>query len=557
MASSPEIRVEPDACTRRGIIAASLAVTLGVAILLVSTAGDYGLTWDEPVYIESVDRVSQWFTQTFSSGVAGVRENFRGDRLEQSWVFARPENRNLPVPTLVSCLGRVIAGRWLAPLNSYRFGHCLLMAATVGILFGCLVSSHGWEVASVAAGSMLFMPQVFAHAHLNATDVPVSCFWVLSMLAWLRSESSWRNSVLTAIACGLGLATKATFVLLPFLLFAWTISFRRWRYRRATLLVLVLSPCVMMLFCPMWWPAPLSRSVDYFQTVFHSEEVWKIEVYYLGQTYNLGDPQLGPLPWHNAWVLPAVTTPPWTLVLALVGAFRGLRARDAATTLWIMGALSLPLLRMLPNTPGHDGVRLLLPSIFCIAPLAGIGFAGLASRFRFLREGRRAPVARWIIVGLFVAASAAVLVSMHPFEMSYYSEAVGGLPGAAALGFEISYWFEAYTPDALDQLQRQLPRGAKVWTFPKYEGYPLLREWGLWREDLVEGDIGDADFLILYARKSRFHGIPGIEDYYARGRPVWSLRCRGVQIIGLYPLRGARRQPTSQRDGADATFGMF
>ena len=132
---------------------------------------------------------------------------------------------------------------------------------------------------------------------------------------------------------------------------------------------------------------------------------------------------------------------------------------------------------------------------------------------------------------------------MHPYEMSYYSEIIGGLPGAAALGFEISYWFEAYTPAALEQVQRQLPVGAKVWTFPKYEGYPLLRRWGLWRKDLVEGDIGDADFLILYARKSRFRGIPGIEDYYTRERPNWSLRCRDVQIIGLYPLRGARRSP--------------
>jgi 4-amino-4-deoxy-L-arabinose transferase-like glycosyltransferase len=543
MASTPEIAADPAVSKRRRIVAASLAVALGAAVLLVSTADDYGLTWDEPVYIESVDRVGDWFVETFSHGVAGVRKNLAVERLERSWVFARPENRNLPVPTLISSLGRVIGGRWLSPLSSYRFGHCLLMAATVGIVFGCLAVSHGWEVGCVAAGSLLFMPQIFAHAHLNATDVPVSCFWVLSILAWLRSDSSWRHSAMAAIAIGLGLATKATFVLLPLMLVAWTVGCRRWGHWRAGVLALVVSPCVMLLFCPMWWPAPLSRSFEYFRTVFHAEEVWKIEVYYLGETYITGERSL---PWHNAWILPAVSTPPWTLALALVGAFRGLRSRDAATILWIMGALVLPMLRMFPNTPGHDGVRLLLPSIFCLAPLAGIGFGGLIGRFRFLREGRRAPAARWLVVVLLLAVSVAVLVSMHPYEMSYYSEVSGGLPGAAALGFEISYWFEAYTPAALEQVQRQLPLGAKVWTFPKYEGYPLLRQWGLWREDLVEGDIGDADFLILYARKSRFHGIPGIEDYYTRGRPIWSLRCRGVQIIGLYRLHSARTRELSQ-----------
>ena len=547
MSSTPGVAVAPAAGQCRRVVAASLGVALVVATLLVSTAGDYGLTWDEPVYVQNVDDVSQWFVETFSHGVSGVRKNLDAGHLEQSWVFACPENRNLPVPVLVSCVGRIIGGRWLAPLSSYRFGHCLLMAATVAILFGCLAASHGWEVACVTAGSLLFMPHLFAHSHLNATDVPVSCFWVLSMLAWLHGESSWRNSALAAIACGMGLATKATFVLLPLLLVAWTICFRRWGHWRAALLVLVLSPCVMILFCPMWWPAPLSRGLEYFRTVFHSDDVWKIDVYYLGETYIRGERSL---PWHNGWVLLAATTPPWTLALAVAGVLRGLRLRDATSTLWIMGGTVLPLLRMFPNTPGHDGARLLMPSLFCFAPLAGLGFAGLVARFRFLREGNRSAAARWLVVVLLLAVSVAVLVSMHPYEMSYYSEAIGGLPGAAALGFEISYWFDAYTPDALVAVQRQLPRGARVWTIPKYEGYPQLRQWGLWREDLVEGDYGDADFLILYARKSRFHEIPIIADYYARGRPVWSLRCRGVQLIGLYPLRSART-PRDARTGAE------
>ena len=530
----------------RSVAIGAVAVSLATAVILVATAGDYGLTFDEPVYVEGADRVADWFGGLVSADGAA---SFGRQRLEQSWVFARPENRNLPVPTLVCCLGRAIGGRWLAPLSSYRFGHCLLMAATVGILFGCLARTYGWEVACVAAGSLLLLPQVFAHAHLNATDVPVSAFWVLALLAWSGSGTSWIKSTLPAIACGLGLATKATFVLLPLLLVAWTILFRRWGQWRAALLLFLLSPCVMLMLCPMWWPAPLSSSFEYFRTVFHSEDVWKIEVYYLGETYVTG---VRSLPWHNAWVLPAVTTPPWTLMLATLGFVRGLRSRDRATVLWMMGAMVLPLLRMFPNTPGHDGVRLMLPSIFCLAPLAGLGFAGLIERFRFLREGRRSPVARWLVIVLLLAVSIAVLVSLHPYEMSYYSEAIGGLRGAAALGFEISYWFEAYTPNALEQVQRQLPRGAKVWTYPKYDGYALLRQWGLWREDLVEGDIGDADFLILYARKSRFGGIPGIEQYYTRGRPIWSLRCQGVQLIGLYPLHGTRRPPAAVPDSSDA-----
>jgi hypothetical protein len=513
----------------RRVALAAAAFMLGSAVLLVGTAGRYGLTLDEPVYVQSADRVAQWFAGIRSIGLG---ESLHEDRLQRGWVFGRVENRNLPVPVLLACAGHQIGRHWLGPLSSYRLGHCLLMAVTVGILFGCLSRDHGWAAASVAAVSLLFMPRVFAHAHLNATDVPVSCFWMLALLAWLRGGSSWRGGLLAALACGLGLATKATFVLAPLLLAAWTILFRRWACWRGGLLVLLVSPVVMFALCPMWWPDPL-RGVAYFRTVFRAEEIWKIEVYYLGRTYIAG---VNPIPWHNGWVLLAVTTPPWTLALVLASVPQWLRTRDASAGLWLMGAALLPLLRMLPGTPAHDGVRLMLPSIFCLAPLAGLGFVHLVDWFRLSAAATQRPVSRCALVILLLAAGPAAVASMHPCEMSYYSELVGGLSGATRLGFEVSYWYDALTPGALAELQQHLPRGARVWVFPRYEGVPLLRRWGLWRPDLEEGDIGRADYLLLYTRKSRFYAIPGIEQTYQHGQPVWSYKRRGVEIVGLYKL---------------------
>jgi hypothetical protein len=515
---------------RKRIAAVSVLVGLTATAILMLTVRDYGLTWDEPVYIQSADGVSGWFSKLFVGGIPGIRESFRDDRILQSWSFACPANRNLPVPALISSAGRII-GAFLSPPGSYRVGHCLLMALTTAMLFYSLALQQGLAPASVAAGSLLFMPHIFAHAHLNATDVPVSCMWVWTLLAWQNSGSSWYWRVLTAIACGLGLATKATFLLVIPLLVAWMILFRRWRYWKAIVTIALVAPLVMMLFCPMWWASPLSRPLEYFGTVLQADSIWKSEVYYLGETYIVGQRNV---PWHNGWVLLAVQTPAWTLLLAFVGAASGIRARAASVTLWTLAALLLPALRMLPSTPAHDGVRLLLPSIFCLGPLASFGFSALTSRN--VDRGTRVVVVRWLIVLLIVSLSVAATISMHPYELSYYSEAIGGLYGAASLGFEISYWFDAYTPVTIRDVQRHLPDSARVWTFPKYEGYPLLRQWNLWRSDLIDTDVGEAEFLILYARKSRFYAIPGIEDYYRQGKPVWSVRCRGVQIIGLYKL---------------------
>ncbi len=517
---------------RANIAAAALAISVAAAALFVATAGDYGLTIDEPVYIASADRVAGWFHDLTSDGRAGFAAALCPERLSQAWVFGRPENRNLPVPVLLASLGHSLSHGWLPPLVSYRVGTCLFFAFTLGVLFAALATAHGWLVACVATGSLLVMPRVFVHGHLNATDAPVSCFWLLTLLGWLRSGSSWRAAVLTALACGLGLATKATFVLVPLILGAWVLVGRYWQWWRAALVVAGLAPLVMLASCPMWWHAPLAMPLDYFRTVFRSDEVWRIEVYYLGRTYIGG---INPLPWHNGWVLLAVTTPPWTLALAVWGGWQGLRRRAAETALWVIGAAALPALRMLPGTPGHDGIRLMLPSVFCLAPLAGFGCCAIAERV-CRGSGARGVWLRGGLAALPLACGVASLAAIHPFGLSYYSELIGGLWGAERLGFEVSYWFDGLTPRALEQINERVPVAARVWIFPRYEGYEQLRAWGLWRRDLCEGDIGNADYLLLYARKSRFYAIPGIADVYERRRPDWSLRAQGVQVVGLYKL---------------------
>ena len=155
-------------------------------------------------------------------------------------------------------------------------------------------------------------------------------------------------------------------------------------------------------------------------------------------------------------------------------------------------------------------------------------------------------MARCLLIVVLLAASVAAIVSMHPYEMSYYSEVIGGLPGAVRLGFEVSYWFDAYTPAALQEVQARLPPGARVWTFPPYAGYDLLREWGLWRTDLAGPDPGDtnfADYLVLYSRLGWFPVITGMDRFYEQKPPMWSLRCRGVQLVGLYSASTLRRTP--------------
>ena len=73
--------------------------------------------------------------------------------------------------------------------------------------------------------------------------------------------------------------------------------------------------------------------------------------------------------------LDAFVTPVGFLILAAVGIWSALRTwRSEPIGLLIAGHWTfLMLLRALPHTPGHDGVRLFLPAFGVLALLAGLG----------------------------------------------------------------------------------------------------------------------------------------------------------------------------------------
>lgn len=242
---------------------------------------------------------------------------------------------------------------------------------------------------------------------------------------------------------------------------------------------MAITPLVVVALNPTWWHHTVAGLGDYLQlSLARQEKLPDIGIFYLGERY------LYSLPWHNAWVLTAVTTPFGTLALFLVGvlaAFWNLRA-DRLPAYFLVHAVALPILRMLP-TPAHDGVRLFLPTFFFLAGLSAIGARWIAQRFS---HDRRASRLAWL--GLWIAGplwAAIDWARIHPFELSYYNI---GLRRAVAWGFEPTYWYDAVTPEVLDEINRRLPAGAAV-GFPdpliNPEVFIVSQELGRLRPDLT------------------------------------------------------------------------
>ena len=190
----------------------------------------------------------------------------------------------------------------------------------------------------------------------------------------------------------------------------------------------------------------------------------------------------------------------------------------------------LMILRALPYTPGHDGVRLFLPAFGMIALLGGLG-----ARWLLERWGRWAKAA---ITGAVLEGLISVMVMM-PVPLSYFSPLVGGLPGAAALGMEPTYYWDALSPEARQWLAANTPLGR---TFA-FRGFPhswlYLRRTGELPRQLAPVDPGQPRWLVVQNRP----GVFTAEDrtLVAEGQPALVVAKLGVPLVWVFPYSELER----------------
>lgn len=547
----------------RSTTAWAAAVAIAVLIVFAFTIRDYGLTTDEPRYIENNRRIVNWF---FDFATIGVTENLTGERLQEGWYYARPDSKNLPLVSVVSTLGYWLIGQWDSPPAAYRWGNALVFAATCGVVFHWMAARYSHLAALTAVAALLGTPRLWANANLLSIDPLVGCFWMLSTWALSRSieRSGW--PILFGVFCGMGMASKPTFwFALPGWIL-WLLWFHRGQWRRTVAVLLTVVPLTMLVFTPMWWRNPVLGFFDYLHMLRTDAAGWKIDVYYLGEIYQAeGFP---PLPWTAIPVMTFVTTPVWVLVLSAVGIVAWFRSRrcDAVPGLWLLGAVTLPLVCMLPGTPAHDGLRLYRTAFFFGPLFAGFGLDVLRRHWWAPRAAGQPGVTGttafrpsrrhafdWAAGLLIAVLSAWPLVRSHPAELSYYNALVGGFQNAAAIRelpptlperhrplFEVSYWWDLMSPEALAAMQNQLPRGARLWVYPADYATGLLQDWGQLRGDVEVVPVpAEADYLLFYGRMGRLldpRSVP-FGSLFLHGQPVWEHRIDGIRVAALFSAR--------------------
>jgi 4-amino-4-deoxy-L-arabinose transferase-like glycosyltransferase len=563
-----------------------LVVALATLVLLVATEPRLAIVWDEGFTLGREERVRDWlravrdpkaFAASWSppsmleeliqpDGRPQLRRDevdtraklFQQRVLEWFWPFAREEpHGHPPFYALVGLAGDVLAPSW-ERLPRARLGPMIAFSLTAGAVFAFCARRWGRWAGAAAAGAFVLQPRLFAHGHYAHYDVVLTCAWIGSILAFTkavepegelspRRRPRWVWVVVFGLCAGAAAGTKLTGWFLPFPFLAWTLIYRD----RRAFLTLVVGGFVALLalyaFTPPWWNNPVAGLETFLRSNLTRSETTKIPTMFLGRVILTPKDSL---PWYNTLVWTVFVTPAGILILALTGAGRALRrARSERFGLLVLLHWAFLLtLRALPHTPGHDGERQFLAAFGVLALLAGLGAASAVAR-----------LGRWgkLLIVAALAEGAVSIALMFPALLSYYSPLVGGLPGAARLGMEPTYYWDALSVEALGWLDAHAGPGEKV-LFPTYPTtWRYLRQSGRLKAGALPHEPGRWTWYVVQNRPGAF----GPEDrlLVARSGPQHVLVQKwGIPLIWAFPypeLEKARAEVGGARSSDRAVPG--
>ncbi len=588
--------------TREQVIL-GLALAAITLLAIVMTLKDPGITWDEPLYIKASRGYMGWFGLLKQSLLHGdLRQVLSDEAIVSGWMPHPTLELHPPLGKILSGISWATLRGFLGELAAHRFSNALLFSLLVAMIFWMISSAYDMASGLFAALALVLMPRMFMHAHLANIDTTVAITWFLAIYLFWKYESKpgWLPVVVIGVAFGLALGTKMNAAVMPLVWGVWILLFRRnWR---SFLRLAAMGAIGVATFIAMWpwlWHDTANRLAYY---VMMASRFKDRPQFYLGQTlphvpwhypfvitlavvpaaitvmsilgiYRMAS-QGSPLAslrrrlraaslFTSKSQAPAPPLMPRPSDAQRSGAVPGLvdetrwmgynepcgpgAAADETGWLVLLNALTPLMFAATGLQAAYSGERHFIPAYPYLACLAGMGFGAalntLCTTWQSWHEGARSSRVRPIVaavLGLLLLAPLLSIVQIHPYELSYYSELVGGMPGAARLGLETTFWCETYK-DALPYLNRNASTGSTVWAENPFV-LRLYQRYGTLRDDLqvTGGDIISpyvADYALVQMRQTGFQYTPEVVDIMRRQSPDLTLFEQGIALLHVYRLK--------------------
>jgi 4-amino-4-deoxy-L-arabinose transferase-like glycosyltransferase len=519
----------------------ALLLAVFAIVLLLITAPDIGLTWDEPTYIVAAETYPAWYGEL----IARPFDAISTVGIAKYWSIS---HEHPPLSKVWSGFIWLGARHFFDDLTAHRLGNILIAGGLVSLLFLMVNRHYGRTAGLVATFALLTMPRFFFHAHLAAIDVPVTAMiFAVIYTFWLgHNEPGMKWTLLLGFVWGLAVATKINaWFIPPLVLAAWILIFQRRRY---LFLRVVLMGLIGVGFFVLSWPWLYH---DLFQHLteyvgFMTTDRLPVEQYYFGKFYT-------PPPWHFPFVITVIVVPFSILLLAMIGAIFMMRSREGRPLGGLLLMAVLVCLAIFTSGLGQvfDNERFMMPVFPYLAALAGIGFIRLVpivEKFLAIRkiQLRRQQLVALMIVVVFLP-HLLLAYDLYPHLLSYYSEVIGGVYGAKLLGLETTYWCETYS-EVLSYLNTHAKPGAVINAeCPDVLIYDQLH--GPLRPDLQIANGPDAvaafpdfplnpstfqeaDFVVIQNRQSGLYRA--LRTWMQTRNPVYEVKYRRIKLIDVY-----------------------
>jgi len=500
----------------------------GVFFAVVATIDDYGLIWDEPYYIENAKSIEYWFANAASDNAF-----FSPESIGKYWTGGSDRalngNAHPPFYKLSAIAFRYIIGTALYDniVYQYRVSTAFWTAILVVILF-IVIRKFTQNITWALLGGFSFItaPRFFADAHFFATDMIVTSLGFSGLAVFIFASNPWIRIILGGALFGAALASKFTGILAiaivaPLIIIS---DNKKLFVREYSYMVLIAIVCFSLFNLPMLF-YPYHELSFYCSSFFGREKIMPISTIYFGEIYSFN------FPLHQPWIMFGITLPPLLTITAVIGFFSGIlqfmRSRDRFALLSFAPFLMLMGVYMLPSTPKHDGIRLFSSAWPFVVLMSIFGCYWIQGLFN---DKFKVGMSICVVSLLLTAKD---LRNIHPYELSYYNQFIGGTKGAQEKGFTVSYWGEAFNKDFFRQMVQIVGnQKSGIYSWPNAEAIISNQTYGLYPIGLRTVSENEDMKYILVLNRFLYSDIL---NYTKDSKPLIEISTQdGAYIGGLY-----------------------
>lgn len=474
-----------------------LVMFILIAGFILARVDSPGLTFDEGMILESVDRFFAWMSGDISSADVWLGRE-------------RPSPAKLLAALGVAAIGETKFG--------VRFFAGILYSAASTCVYAALRKPHGAIAALAAVVCLVNSPPLSAFSTYASIESVLVSLTLLSLCFALKARTT-KDWVVCGLVSGIAVGTKISGIIAPVTIVAWqvaacgkpTISSR---YRVAFLIAVAAGFLAT-------WPHLILDPSAMITHLRDFEQAPREPTLFFG-------PTIAP-DWRYLPVWLAIGIPP----LMTIAACAGIAGKGPMTAIFRIFFVVGSTCGLLAHGYLREGLRHILPLCSAVAVLGGIG----AGRFSRIRPG----LGGFFLVALFVSASGAMLARRASASL-YVNGAAGGMDFAMSQGLPI-----VSSGDVLkNEVLSALPDGRYSVIPGRFSDRPLDFANERWRK-FMAGEAAAIGRRIEFVESSRSERILVLGS----GRlPAEAIGEVTVAVDGSATLVSFRSNPNMARNGS-------